>query len=151
MADQISLNICKIFPTIPQKYDRLEKTPEGTRVEEKKRSVIHKTIRLAIVYYDLAATAPALNYAKRIEPCFRDDVFQVSRSYMLRRSIDVKYALQWTLEHSPKGRAANLYRFVQEPNSYWIGDLDENSQFYLDIDIYRLVNAIKGNRIRAGR
>ena len=66
----------------------------------------------AIECYDVSASPPALNYSKRVDISYRDDVNGYSRAYLLRRSIDAKYALNNLLAELPERRACVLLAWI---------------------------------------
>ncbi len=91
-------------------------------------------IRWTIECYNVAADPPALNYSKQIDPSFRDDVNAYSRAYLLRLSIDAKYALNDLLKRIPLKRANVLIGWLAGDEDYYWDNLTYNQQFFLKID-----------------
>jgi hypothetical protein len=88
----------------------------------------------AIEAYNVAADPPALNYSKHIDPTFRDDVNAYSRAYLLRLSIDAKYALNDLLKRIPRKRAQVVIGWLTGDENYYWHSLNDNQQFFLKID-----------------
>lgn len=103
-------------------------------------------IKWAIECYEVAALPPAINYAKRVDVSFRDDVNGYSRMNLLNRGIDAKYALNNLLAELPRFRARVLFGWIT-----YIGDdgvyyqsLTGSQQHYFKRDRKTLRLRIKG-------
>jgi hypothetical protein len=95
---------------------------------------LRQFVQWAIEAYNVAADPPALNYSKQIDPSFRDDVNAYSRAYLLRLSIDAKYALNDLLDRIPRKRAQVLIGWIAgDEDCYW-DNLNRNQQFFFKID-----------------
>lgn len=100
----------------------------------------------AIECYEVSAQPPAVNYSRRIDPTFRDDVNGYSRAYLLRLGIDAKYALNETLERLPLNRADVLLGWIVKDEMYYWHNLTYKQQFFLKIDRNTLVNRLRGKQ-----
>ena len=98
----------------------------------------------AIECYNVAADPPAINYSKRVDPSFRDDVNAYSRAYLLRLSIDARMALDETLRRIPKARAKVLIGWLTSAEEHYWHNLTRNQQFFLKIDRQILSKRIRG-------
>ena len=96
--------------------------------------------------YNLSGDPPAIDYARNIDPTFRDDVSRMPRSYILRSAIDAKSAVQYIKAHTPANRFRVLKTWILDESAYFFKNLSDDEQFYLKIDICRLKGALKGHR-----
>ena len=92
--------------------------------------------------YDVSASPPAVNYSKRVDPSFRDDVNGYSRPHLLVIGIDTKYALYNTLRRLPLNRAAVLMGWLVKDEEHYWHNLTHRQQVFLKIDRERLKERI---------
>jgi hypothetical protein len=100
----------------------------------------------AIECYEVAAHPPAVNYSRRVDINYRDDVNGYSRAYLLRLGIDTKYALSDLLGRIPLNRANVLMGWVTKEETYYWHNLTYKQQFFLKIDRNELINRLRGNK-----
>ena len=105
-------------------------------------------IEWAIECYEVAAHPPALNYSRRVDVTYRDDVNGYSRSYLLRLGIDAKSAVNDTMRSLPESRAKVLRGWIVSEENYYWHNLTESQQFYLKMDRKTLLNRVKGKNNR---
>ena len=91
-------------------------------------------IELAREAYELAALPPAIDYAKHIDPTYRDDLSRRSRHFLLRFSLDAKQAVEDTLNSIPKQRAEVLQNWLIDGSKYSEYQLTHKKLFFLKID-----------------
>lgn len=92
----------------------------------------------SIECYEVAASPPAMNYSRRVDITTRDDVNSYSRSYLLRLSIDAKYAFNETLASLPLKRSNVLLGWVVKDEEYYWHNLTHKQQVFLKIDREKL-------------
>lgn len=105
----------------------------------------------AIECYEVSAHPPAVNYSRRVDISYRDDVNGYSRAYLLRLGIDAKRAFNGLLDSLPLNRANVLMGWIVKDEEYYFHNLTESQQFYLKTDQQSLLNRLRGenNRTRA--
>lgn len=103
-------------------------------------------MELAREAYQLAGDPPSIDYSRRIDPTYRDDLSRMPRSYLLRMSLDAKMALEYVLKRTPTQRADILKEWIKTESEYYRHNLTRDAQFFLKIDVYRLIQAMKGVR-----
>jgi len=98
----------------------------------------------AIECYEVSAHPPAMNYSRRVDPTFRDDVNGYSRAHLLRLGIDARSAVNDTLYSLPEKRANVLIGWITSAEDYYWHNLTHNQQVFLKIDRRKLLKRLRG-------
>lgn len=104
---------------------------------------MRELVELAREAYELAAAPPSIDYAKNITPSFRDDLTRRNRHFLLRFSLDTKYAVDRVLKSLPQARAEVLQNWLIDGTKYTEYQLTHKKLFFLKIDRLALKNAVR--------
>jgi hypothetical protein len=99
----------------------------------------------AIECYEVSASPPAVNYSRRVDISYRDDVNGYSRAYLLRLGIDAKHAFNNLLGRLPKNRADVLLGWIVRDEQHYWHNLTYRQQSFLKRDRKTLINRLRGN------
>jgi len=88
--------------------------------------------------YVLAADPPAINYARRVEPSYRDDANAYTRIRLLQTSLDMMRVIDLTLRRLPKQRADALIGWMLDGSNYYKYSLSHVRRKCLMADISAL-------------
>ena len=98
----------------------------------------------AIECYEVAAHPPAVNYSRRVDITYRDDVNGYSRAYLLRLGIDARSAFNGLLKGLPVNRANVLLGWIVRDERHYWHNLTYKQKSFLKRDRKTLISRLRG-------
>ena len=107
-------------------------------MSDKRRDRLRNLIHLSIEAYNIAASAPAVDYSRGIDPQERIDYIPTNRERLLATGIDVKYTLLNYCKSIPEKRAETLLNWIADGSNISEYRLSDWQRLHLRADRNRL-------------